>query len=169
MIFVGIGSNLESHNGKSPKNNCIEAISRLNQYNVQTYKSSPFYETEPISDESQPWYINSVLAVKTKLNPFQLLDTLLKIELEMGRYRTFQNAPRVIDLDLLTYDNQIIGEEHLTLPHPRMHKRAFVLRPLVEIAPEWLHPVTGINITTMIDNLDPNQIVRLVKSEACVF
>ena len=169
MIFLGIGSNLKSNTGNLPMNNCLEAINRLSSHNVHTLKASSFFETQPVPDKhSQPWYINSVLVVETNLNPFQLLESLLAIELQMGRDRTFANGPRIIDLDLLAYDNKIINKERLILPHPRMHKRGFVLKPLIQIAPDWLHPVTGMHIRTMIDNLETNQIVRPICSETCV-
>ena len=84
----------------------------------------------------------------------------MTIELKMGRNRTAANAPRVIDLDLLAYDDKVIGEKELILPHPRLHKRAFVLKPLEQIAPNWVHPVTGKSIKQLSKNLDPDQIVR---------
>ena len=161
MILVGIGSNLNSKKDQPPEYNCIEAIHQLTLHAIYPFKTSSFYETSPIPQKKlQPWYVNSVVAVKTKLNPFYLLEALLTIELKMGRNRTTANAPRVIDLDLLAYDDKVIGEKELVLPHPRLHKRAFVLKPLEQIAPNWVHPVTGKSIKQLSKNLDPDQIVR---------
>ena len=161
MILVGIGSNLNSKKDQPPEYNCIEAINQLTLHAIYPFKTSSLFETSPFPQEKlQPWYVNSVVAVKTKLNPFNILETLLTIELKMGRKRTTANAPRVIDLDLLAYDDKVIGGKELILPHPRLHKRAFVLKPLEQIAPNWVHPVTGKSIKQLSKNLDPGQIVR---------
>jgi len=169
MILIGVGSNLKSNSYDLPKDNCIEAIHQLSLHAIYPVRTSSFYETSPIPYTNlEPWYINSVVVVKTNLNPFCLLKALLKIELNMGRSRTSANAPRIIDLDLLAYDDQIIGEEGLTLPHPRLHERAFVLKPLEQIAPNWIHPVTGKSIKQLVKNLDPHQIARPICAGSCL-
>ena len=91
------------------------------------------------------------------------MECLLAIELEMGRKRTFTNEPRVIDLDLLAYNNKIINDVGLIIPHPRMYERAFVLKPLAEIVPDWLHPSTGKHINQLIGDLKTNQIARAIR------
>ena len=169
MILIGVGSNLKSKHDNLPKDNCIEAIRQLSLHTIYPTRTSSFYETSPIPYKNlEPWYINSVVIVETTLNPFNLLKALLKIELKMGRNRTWANAPRVIDLDLLAYDDQKIGEAGLILPHPRLHERAFVLKPLEQIAPNWLHPVTGKSIKQLVKNLDPHQIVRPISCGSCL-
>ena len=94
--------------------------------------------------------------------PLVLMDCLLAIEIEMGRKRAFENEPRVIDLDLLAYDDKIINKASLIIPHPRMDKRGFVLKPLAEIAPNWVHPSSGKHIGDLIEALNPNQIARAI-------
>lgn len=97
---------------------------------------SALYETDPVGFDDQPRYLNAVAEIETELSPDALLDALLRVEAEHGRVRTFANAPRTLDLDLLLYDDQRRSSPRLTLPHPRMHERAFVLVPLAEIAPD---------------------------------
>ena len=169
MILVGIGSNLKSKDYNPPKDNCIEAIRQLSLHAIYPIRISSFFETSPIPHKKlAPWYINSVVTVKTHLNPFNLLETLLTIELKMGRKRGSANAPRIIDLDLLAYDNKVIGKKGIILPHPRLHERAFVLKPLEQIAPNWVHPVTGKSAKQLSKNLDPTQIVRQICGETCL-
>jgi len=163
VILVGIGSNLRSSEGSLPKENCLEALRRLSLKQVRIISTSSFFESEPIPDVRQPWYINLVIAVKTNMPPLILMGCLLAIELEMGRKRTFTNGPRVIDLDLLAYNNKILNDVGLIIPHPRMYERAFVLKPLAEIAPDWLHPSTGKHINQLIEDLKPNQIARAIR------
>ena len=158
MILLGMGSNLNSSEGRSPQENCQEAINRLSRHQIVAARISSFFESAPIPDSAQPWYVNSVALINTELTPLSLLECLLATEFEMGRNRAMRDAPRVIDLDLLAYDNQIIYSEGLTIPHPRMNGRAFVLKPLAEIAPNWVHPVCGRHIKQLIKDLDPCQI-----------
>ena len=158
MILVGFGSNLHSNDGRSPQENCLEAIYRLSRHQIVVTQTSSFFESAPIPDSEQPWYVNSVALINTELTPLSLLECLLASEFEMGRSRAMRDAPRVIDLDLLAYDNHIIYSEVLTIPHPRMSGRAFVLKPLAEIAPNWVHPVCGRHIKQLIKDLDPCQI-----------
>ena len=142
MICIGIGSNQYSADKKSPKANCQEALRRLNKHQIFVDRTSSFFESSPVPDTQQPWYVNAVASVKTKYKPIFLLKNLLTIEADMGRIRTVRNGPRVIDLDLLSYDDQILEMGGLILPHPRMTERAFVLKPLAEIAPDWYHPLS---------------------------
>jgi len=140
MILLGIGSNLCSKKYGKPVDNCNEAVEVIKKEMV-IESISPWYKTEPVPKSNQPWYINGVAIVKTKLSPFKLLDVLLKIESNFGRTRELKNEPRVIDLDLLSYHDLIFDSRLLILPHPRMHLRRFVLYPLTNIAPEWVHPI----------------------------
>jgi 2-amino-4-hydroxy-6-hydroxymethyldihydropteridine diphosphokinase len=117
---------------------------------------SSLYETEPVGYLEQPRFLNSVVALDTALAPAGLLDGLLGIERDLGRMRSFPNAPRTLDLDLLMVDNVILDTPELTLPHPRLHERAFVLVPLAEIAPKLVHPGFGMTMQELLHTL-PDQ------------
>ncbi len=120
---------------------------------------SSWYETRPIGPE-QPNYLNGCALLTTSLSPWDLLDTLLKIENEFGRVRQERWGARTLDLDILLYDDQVLETERLQIPHPRMRERAFVLVPLAEIAPNWLDPVTGSAIAQLKQNIDCSGILQ---------
>ncbi len=111
---------------------------------------SRLYDTEPIGYLEQPRFLNAVVALETELTPIDLLDALLDIERDLGRTRSFPNAPRTLDLDLLLVDELTLDTPELTLPHPRLHERAFVLVPLVELVPEMVHPVSRQTIRQLL-------------------
>ena len=159
MILVGIGSNLCSKKYGKPVDNCKEAIEVLKKEMI-IESLSPWYQSEPLPLSNQPWYINGVLKVKTSLNPNNLLKTLLKIENSFGRTREKKNEPRVIDLDLLTYNDLVIDSRLLVIPHVRMHLRRFVLDPLIDIAPEWVHPIFKIKATELRKKLKDQQNIK---------
>ena len=126
---------------------------------------SSFYETEPVEFAEQPWFLNCVLALETGKTPQQLMSAILRIEEEMGRRRVQKKGPRSIDIDILLFDDLIIKDEvadspELTIPHPAMHQRRFVLEPLAEIAPELLHPVLKKTVRELRDALPEGQGVR---------
>ena len=126
---------------------------------------SRFYNSAPVPASTQPWYVNAVAALETRLPPEDLLFLLHRIETELGRVRREKNAPRTIDLDLLAYDS-LIRESPPILPHPRLHERAFVLLPLAEIAPGWIHPRLGVPVEQLIVNLPPEQVAEPMKGAA---
>ena len=159
MILVGIGSNLCSKKYGKPVDNCKEAIEVLKKEMI-IESLSPWYQSEPLPVSNQPWYINGVLIVKTSLNPNNLLKTLLKIENSFGRTRKKKNEPRVIDLDLLTYNDLVIDSKLLVIPHVRMHLRRFVLDPLIDIAPEWVHPILKIKATELRKKIKDQQNIK---------
>ena len=159
MILVGIGSNLCSKKYGEPVDNCKEAIEVLKKEMI-IESFSPWYQSEPLPVSNQPWYINGVLKVKTSLNPNNLLKTLLKIENSFGRTRKKKNEPRVIDLDLLTYNDLVIDSKLLVIPHARMHIRRFVLDPLIDIAPEWVHPILKIKATELRKKIKDQQNIE---------
>jgi 2-amino-4-hydroxy-6-hydroxymethyldihydropteridine diphosphokinase len=124
-------------------------------------KESPIYVTPPWGYEDQPDFLNQVIQVTTRLEPTQLLDYLKGIEDDMGRKATFRYGPRLIDLDILFYGQRVIREESLQIPHPRLHERAFVLVPLHDIAPDFVHPVLRETIRDLLSKVDVEGVRRL--------
>jgi 2-amino-4-hydroxy-6-hydroxymethyldihydropteridine diphosphokinase len=125
---------------------------------------SSLYETDPVGFLEQPAFLNAVIALETQLAPGALLTALLAIERELGRTRTFPNAPRTLDLDLLLLDEEVLTANGLTLPHPRLHERAFVLIPLAEIAPGATHPILRRSTSDLLLALPDRGGVRLYAS-----
>lgn len=158
MKLIAVGANLASVHG-TPRAACEAAWRRLEERGIHIVRQSPFYETAPVPVSDQPWYVNGVALVETSLAPAALLSVLHEVEAEMGRVRTVRNAPRVIDLDLLAYDD-VVEEGNLTVPHPRLAERAFVLLPLRDVVPDWTHPVTGMDVAAMIAALPADQVAR---------
>jgi 2-amino-4-hydroxy-6-hydroxymethyldihydropteridine diphosphokinase len=144
-IFIGAGANLAHPTYGSPRETLEAAFLELEGRGVRVQRVSPWYRTAPVPASDQPWYQNAVVEVVTDLGPDKLLATLHEVEEAFGRVRTVANAARMIDLDLLDFRGEIAHESpgRATLPHPRLATRAFVLRPLADLAPEWRHPVTG--------------------------
>ena len=151
---IALGSNLNSSFG-NPQANLREALRRLASLGTVTAVSS-FHATDPVGYLDQPRFINAAALLETSLPPLDLLHALLAIEHTMGRDRTNAppKGPRIIDLDLLLYGNVILQTPELTLPHPAMHERAFVLAPLAEIAPNMLHPAQQRTIAQLFESLD---------------
>lgn len=164
MIFIAVGANLPSRFG-TPRQACEAAYTALQAHGIKVVARSSWLETAPVPVSDQPWYVNGVARVETDLSPTALLALLHDIEAEMGRIRTFQNAPRVIDLDLLAYDDTVM-DGNICIPHPRLSERAFVVLPLAEIAPHWRHPVTGVTIGAMVAALPDDQVARRLQDDA---
>jgi 2-amino-4-hydroxy-6-hydroxymethyldihydropteridine diphosphokinase len=139
LAFLALGSNLDGPHEQVARG--MAEIGALPQ--TQLVERSSLYRTAPVGFIDQPDFINAVVLVTTTLAPHALLDGLLEIERRHGRVRDFQNAPRTLDLDVLLYGDLVLHEPGLTLPHPRMHERAFVLQPLAEIAPDTVIPGRG--------------------------
>ncbi|MGD0021509.1 MAG: 2-amino-4-hydroxy-6-hydroxymethyldihydropteridine diphosphokinase [Smithellaceae bacterium] len=159
VCYIGIGSNL----GNTLQNckHAIESLSRINGINPTQISS--FYKTEPVGIEKQNYFINAVVEVTTSLSARDLWQALRKIEGDMGRKRETKGGPRIIDLDLLFYGQDVIREIDLVVPHPEIHKRRFVLEPLYEIASYFIHPVFGISIRGLRDRLTDTKIVEMIK------
>ena len=157
MILVAIGSNLNSDLYGSPYNNCIEVIKFLEKYFLVS-SVSKFYETEPMPKSDQPWYVNCVICIKTDLKPLEILSKMLHLEIKFGRIRKFKNEPRIIDLDLLSYNDIILNDNELILPHPRMHLRRFVMQPICDLDPEWVHPVIKKKSKSLLKSLAKQKI-----------
>ncbi len=139
IAFIGLGSNLEDPPGQLQR--ALAAIAKLPD--TQLLAQSSLYRSAPLGYPDQPDFVNAVANIATTLTPQVLLQALLQIEHQHGRERTFRNAPRILDLDVLLYDDVQLHEPGLTIPHPQMHLRAFVLLPLLEIAPDSSIPGIG--------------------------
>lgn len=171
MIYIGLGANLPSPVHGSPVDTLNACIKRLHDFDLQVVNVSRWYESAPVPMSDQPWYVNGVAAIKTNLNARDVLKRLLEIEHEFGRVRSELNAPRVLDLDLIAYNTQIIEDEGkiedkpFCIPHPRMHERAFVLLPLTDLNPQWIHPKLKSNLSDLVAQLPKDQIIRPIEQE----
>lgn len=139
IAFIGLGSNLQD-----PRRQLLRAFAELDQLpDTRLIARSSLYRSAPVGYTDQPEFVNAVAKIGTTLTPQALLQALLQIELRHGRERTFRNAPRTLDLDVLLYDETQLHEHGLTIPHPQMHLRPFVLLPLLEIEPDCSIPGVG--------------------------
>jgi 2-amino-4-hydroxy-6-hydroxymethyldihydropteridine diphosphokinase len=149
VAFVGIGSNL-----RDPAVQCRDAFRRIGAIpGIRLLRRSSLYRTEPVGLEDQPWFINAVAEIRTGLRPRMLFAALKGIEREMGRTDGPHWGPRVIDLDLLLYGQEVVAEEGLVIPHPELHRRRFVLEPLCELASYVIHPAFGVSVRGLLDRL----------------
>lgn len=163
MIFIGLGGNLACPTFGPPRATCGAALQIMEQRGIKIAAHSRWYESAPVPVSDQPWYVNGVVTVETTLNARELVHEVLEIENELGRRRSVANAPRTIDLDVIAYGDDVIEGDagnHVTIPHPRMHDRAFVLLPMAEIAPDWRHPASGAAIKDLIAALPADQVCR---------
>ena len=159
LVYLSLGSNLgdrEAH--------LRNAIARL-QTRGCVISISSLYETEPVEFSDQGWFLNCAVALETTETPQQLMATILNIERELGRQRTQKKGPRIIDIDILLFSDKIIESSQLTVPHPAMHQRRFVLQPLADIAPEAWHPQLKKTIRELRDALPAGQTVRKHKKD----
>ena len=160
IVFLSIGSNL----GDKRKN--IELVKfNLEKNNIKIIKSSKNYETLSWPDKKKPKFVNIVLKIKTFLSPKDLMKKCIYIEKELGRLRKKKNEPRTCDIDIIDYDKKIqksTKNQNLIIPHPKMHKRNFVLLPLFEIAKTWIHPIKKVSIKDLVNALDAEDL-RTIK------
>lgn len=162
MVLIGIGGNLESARFGPPRATLSAALAALEAQGTSILIRSGWYRSEPVPRSDQPWFINAVASLDTKLDASGLLAVLLAIETRFGRSRGERNAARSVDLDLLDHSGQIIETSSLRLPHPRLHLRRFVLEPLAEIAPDWRHPRFGLTAGQLLSKvIDEQRIERL--------
>lgn len=149
MILIGLGANLAFDAGP-PAGTLKRALGELERQDVEIRAVSAFYETPAWPDPADPAFVNAVAAVHTRHQPVELLMLLHGVETALGRLRSAPNAPRTLDIDLLDYDGRVMADSRLTLPHPRMAARSFVLVPLRDVAPDWRHPVTGQSVEELL-------------------
>jgi len=155
-VYIGLGTNLGDR--LANLRHAAEAL----EPKVKLCLASSIYETAPWGYTDQPNFYNQVLACETELTPLRLLNFLKKIEKELGRVKNFRNGPRLIDLDLLLYDDLVLHTERLEIPHPQISKRAFVLVPLAEIAPELMHPVLGKKVAQLLADVPDREGVKIL-------
>lgn len=151
IVYIGLGANLGE-----PRRQLEKALVLLAAVEeVEVLKVSTFYLNPPLRPPDQPWYVNAVAQVRTRLAPEELFRALVQVEEALGRVRGERWGPRLIDLDLLLYNGEVMAGPELVLPHPEMHKRAFVLAPLAEIAPGAWHPVLNKSAGELLKEIDP--------------
>ena len=167
MIFLGIGSNLDSKFGDR-YNNIRRTLKLIQEEKIVVKKISKFYETPSYPNKKNPKFINIVIEIEYNLDPEMLLKKIFLIEKKMERKRNTKNEPRTCDIDIIDFKGLIKNQKNVVLPHPKMHKRNFVLFPLKEICPNWTHPITNENIDILIKNLSHsarNEITRMNESD----
>jgi 2-amino-4-hydroxy-6-hydroxymethyldihydropteridine diphosphokinase len=154
LVYLSLGSNIGDREAR-----LRDAIARL-QTLGRVVSVSSFYETEPVEFTDQGWFLNCAVALETTETPEQVMEAILQIEHEMGRQRLQKKGPRLIDIDILLFSDKVVDSAQLTIPHPAMHERRFVLQPLAEIAPEAWHPVLKKTVRELLDTLPAGQVVR---------
>lgn len=159
-VYLALGSNMGER-----KNYLEQAIQHLPPQ-VRVLHTSSVYETEPWGYEEQPAFLNQVIEAQTTLSPLELLAYLKEVEDRMGREETFRYGPRVIDIDILFYEDLTYADEELQIPHPRITERAFVLVPLAEIAPDLIHPELGESIRELLRDVDQQGVEPFVEQES---
>lgn len=158
IAFIGLGSNIGDKLANLKK--AIEGLGKIQGTKVLTVSS--LYKTEPVGGVEQDWFVNAVAEVETSLTPRELLNKLLYIEKDLGRVRDIKWGPRVIDLDIILYDDLVMDEEGLSIPHPYLHKRGFVLVPLAEIAPKVIHPRLRKSVSELMHGIHDNKLIEKI-------
>ena len=155
--YLGLGANIGDRYG-----NLKEAVHRIGSIpDIEIIRTSPVYETVPVGGPKQPDYLNAVIEVVTELSPEKLLKCCLAVEYEMGRKRTELWGSRIIDIDIELYDSCVLKSAVLTIPHPRMHERAFVLKPIADLVPNIKHPVLGLTIKALLATVGETGILKI--------
>jgi 2-amino-4-hydroxy-6-hydroxymethyldihydropteridine diphosphokinase len=157
VAFLGLGSNLGDREANI--NKALVELVRLGRCSLR--KVSSLYETKPVGIEDQPQFLNMAAEVETGLAPKQLLERIREVERRIGREKTFKWGPRVIDIDILLYDDLHVAEDNLEIPHPEMHRRGFVLIPLAEIAPSAKHPVLGLTVLELSEAVGSEGVSKI--------
>lgn len=154
IVYLSLGSNVGHREAQ-----LREAQVRLHGLG-RVVATSSYYETEPVEFTEQPWFLNAAIAIETDKSPQEVMAAILRIEKEMGRQRIRNKGPRSIDIDILLFADKIHDARDLTIPHPAMHQRRFVLEPMAEIAPQAVHPVLKKTIRELLDQLPEGQAVN---------
>ena len=160
MILIGIGGNLESARFGPPRDTLSAALAALTAARIRILTRSGWYRTEPVPQSDQPWFVNAVVSLATELSAKDLLTVLQTTERHFGRIRGEPNGPRILDLDILDYQGEVMNATSLVLPHPRLHERRFVLMPIAEIAPDWRHPILGLTAAQLLARLSSEQQIE---------
>ena len=158
-VYIAVGSNIGDKMA-----NCQNGIdSVIREACATLVGQSPFYKTEPVGYEDQDWFVNGVFCIQTDLEPKDLLEKTQAIQTKAGRKKDMiRNGPRILDLDILLFDDRIINSRYLTVPHPRMHQRRFVLQPFCDISPDIVHPIFKKDMKALLDELpsDTQQVIE---------
>jgi 2-amino-4-hydroxy-6-hydroxymethyldihydropteridine diphosphokinase len=162
MKILAFGSNLPFENN-STKENIESAYEALSQFNINILKKSFFYQSEAYPNKSDPLFCNSAVSIDTNLSPYDLLLNILKIEKRFGRERKEKNSPRTLDIDIICFDDLIINDDDLNIPHPNLHQRPFVFLPLRDLDKSWKHPVFLKTIDEFVKEFDPNELKSVKK------
>ena len=161
MIFIGIGSNIAATGFISPEATIRAAINLFDDFGITLVGLSKFYLTSPVPASNQPWFVNCVAQIETLLSASECMANLHRLECAFQRVRSIPNASRTLDLDLLDYNGLVIRNQNtLTLPHPRINERAFVLIPLSNICPNWVSPFDGSKIEDLINKLPLGDTIK---------
>ena len=160
-FVIAIGSNINSPDGFKPIKNCQRAINELSKFHINIIKKSSWYLSEAIPKSSQPQFYNSVFLCTANHNANKVLKIIQVVEQKFGRIRVFKNMPRCIDLDIISFNRDVKNSLLLTIPHPRMHLRKFVLLPLFELDSNWSHPILKKNIKFLLEKVKFQKIKKL--------
>ncbi len=161
-VIIGIGSNLDN-----PQAQCVRALDYLCEgTECFIISTSSWYLTEPFGYASQPWFINGAVELKTNISPLDLLYRCKAIEHKMGRVQTVKWGPRIIDLDILLWERCVFRSKILKIPHPLMHLRRFVLHPICDLNPEITHPLLGITMRELLENLEDRSSIFAIHEES---
>ncbi len=161
VILIGIGANLPAYHHGSPKSTCEAAVEALAGEGFTILRRSRWYRSAPVPPSDQPWFVNGVIMAETALNPTGVLEIFHRIEAAFGRTREVRGEARVLDLDLLAMGDRVSDAgDPVSIPHPRMQERAFVIKPLTEIWPDWVHPVSGRTAAWLEARLPADQIAE---------
>lgn len=155
-VYLALGSNMGQREGY-----LNAALSALQGPDLRRVRVSSLYETEPIGLREQAWFLNMAAEFETDLFPLQLLHRTQRVELDLGRRRAVRNGPRTIDIDVLYFGSTVMQSGELTIPHPRLHERRFVLEPLAEIAPEFRDPAAGCTVRQLLAAVEGQKVRRL--------
>lgn len=154
-IYLGLGSNVGEREAQ-----LRFAVAALKERDVITWKSASLYWTQPRDVEDQPWFLNTVIEVRTLLEPAVLVEACLEVEKEAGRIRDVPRGPRTLDIDIILYKDRVVDTPTLSIPHPRFRERRFVLAPLAEVAADFADPVSGLTMTQLLDLCPDEGVVR---------